>query len=92
MNTTLDNALCRLNDAATFSFRQRLAVRLCLIVPRWHRELERTLTEAATKAGAIDPQASKGGAFQGNWEEVFDWIWEHRQEILEFVMTIISLF
>lgn len=91
-NRTLDAALDQMVDGAECNFRQRVAVKVCLLMPRKRRELERALTEMAVATGAVRPQSTKDAAFAGDWRDIAEWLWEHRQEILDFVMTIISLF
>lgn len=91
-NQTLSTALDQIMDSCDTTFRQRLAVRVALFLPRKRRELERAITELALTTGALPPEATDDGVYRGNWEDLLDWLWEHRNEILEFVMTIISLF
>lgn len=92
-NQSLDAALAQMIDQADCSFRERVATKLCLILPRKRRELERAITELALSTGAIKPQSTlKNGVYTGDWRDIAQWVWEHRAEIFEFVMMIISLF
>jgi hypothetical protein len=31
-------------------------------------------------------------ALAGDWQSFLEWLWEHREEILKFILTIIALF
>lgn len=57
-------------------------------------EIEYTLSRKAAEAGVVPPQAfDADGLFVGNWiTDLLDWVIEHWDEILEIIMTIISLF
>lgn len=91
-NESLDVVLDKLTDTADCTFRERVAVKVCQWRPRKRQELQRALTERAMETGAIAPSSVEDGVYVGDWRDLWDWIWEHREEIFEFVITIISLF
>ncbi len=93
MNPKFRRAMRFMARQPEMDFIERWSIRVCLMVPRWREELERKVTQAAIASGAIRPQdCGEDGLYAGDWMDIWDWLWEHREEILDFIMTIISLF
>jgi hypothetical protein len=95
-NASLDNVMVDVAWQERASFRERLALRVCLIRPAKRHQLEAAMTEMALEAGAIALEGSSvvDGVYVGDWGApgFLTWIIDNWPKIMEMILAIIALF
>lgn len=95
-NASLDNVLVDAAWQGHANFRERCALRICLLRPVKRHQLEAALTEFAVEAGVIPLTGDlvQDGVYVGDWGApgFLQWILDNWPKIMEMILAIIALF
>ena len=95
-NTSLDNALgvCLREDGVGLLDRVRFNWHLRRMEPADRKDLEKFCTSVVVTAGVPLPVGATivGGVLVGTWLEFWQLLLDNLPKILEFIMTILSIF
>ena len=93
MNQSLKPAFEQVVEQCHPSYRERMAIRLIMVLPRKRKIFEEALTELAIQSGAMPLEASvdSDGCYVGDWQDFLDFLIANLPAILELIAQLLPL-